>query len=181
MHWLGLYLACLFSPNIFLPALAVFSDEVYHIDYHHALFGVPQPHNTFFHRPSAHSKGSLLYSLSENGILGAINPKDGSIVWRQSLWGTDRPGAHKGLLRATAEGNTVFSAVNGALQAWDAAEGRLVWEQSYAGDATDLKVLDFGNASKGYLVLATESAATGTVTKLAADSGKILWEFQDER
>lgn len=181
MHWHGSCLAWLFFPAIFSPALALFSDEAYHIDYHHALLGVPRPHTTFFHRPSVNSKGSLLYSLSEQGILGAINPKDGSIIWRQSLVDTESPKAHKSLLRAAAEGNNIYSAINGSIQAWDAAQGRLVWEQLGTSESKDLEVLDFKEAAKDILVLTTMRPTTRIIKKLAANSGELLWEFKDER
>lgn len=181
MHWRASCLAWLFFSIIFSPALAVFSDEAYHIDYHHALLGVPQPETAFFHRPSANSKGSLLYSLSEKGVLGAINPKDGSIVWRQPLLDTECSEAHKGLLGAVAEGNTIFSAINGGVQAWDAAEGRLVWEQLGGGVSKDLEVLGLGGTAKDILTLTATRATTGIIRKLTADSGEILWEFKDER
>ena len=180
MRWYGSFVTWLLSPAIILPALAVFSDEAYHIDYHHALLGVPQAHATFFHRPAANSKGSLLYSLSERGVLGAINPKDGSVVWRQSLLETESPVAHRGLLRAAAEGNTIFSAIDGCVRAWDAADGRLVWEQSAVGESKDLKVLDVGGTATHLLALNVR-ATTGFVKKIAADSGNVLWEFEDER
>ena len=64
-------------------SLAIFVDEVNDIDFHHALLGVPSPQSTFFHRPSSSSNASLLYTLSDRLVLGAVNPKDGSLVWRQ--------------------------------------------------------------------------------------------------
>lgn len=180
MLWHRSYFAWLL-PTIFSPALALFSDEAYHIDYHHALLGVPQQHTTFFHHPSVNSKGSLLYSLSEKGVLGAINPKDGSIIWRQSLVDTESSKAHKSLLRAAAEGNTIFSAINGRIQAWDAAQGRLLWEQLDTGESKDLQVLDLKETPGNILVLTVMRPTTGFIKSLAADSGKIVWEFKDER
>lgn len=170
----------IFSITLF-PALAVFSDEAYHIDYHHALLGVPQQHTTFFHRPSPNSKGSLIYSLSEKGVLGAINPKDGAIIWRQSLVDTESSEIRKGLLGAVAEGSILFSAINGLVQAWDAAEGRMIWEQPGSGVSKDLVVLDTGGIAKDILTLTAETSSRAIIRKLAADSGEALWEFEDER
>ena len=60
------------------PAAAIFEDDAYHIDFHYALLGLPAPEATFFQKPYAGSKASLLYSISQNQTIGAINPKDGA-------------------------------------------------------------------------------------------------------
>ena len=59
--------------------IAVFADEAWTVDYHHALLGEPREETTFFHQPNPISRASLIYSLSEEGVLGAINPRDGRI------------------------------------------------------------------------------------------------------
>lgn len=181
MRWHTSFLKWLVLSTAAPLALGVFSDEAFHIDYHYALLGVPQRHSTFFHRPSASSKGSLLYSLSEKGVLGAINPKDGSIIWRQLLVDSECSEVRNGLLRAVAEGNIIFSAINGIIQAWDAAEGRLAWEQQGSGVSKDLVVLDLGGIAKDILSLTAKTTVTAIIRKLAADSGEILWELEDER
>ena len=181
MRYYASVLAWLLFLIIRSPAFAVYIDEAYHTDYHHALLGVPQRHTTFFHRPSANSKGSLLYSLSEQGVLGAINPKDGSIVWRQLLTDAESTGAHKGLLQAGVGGDTIFSSINGIIQAWDAADGRLVWEQLEAGESKDMLVLDLDGRVKDILVLNLLRGTMVTVKKLAPDSGEIQWEYKDDR
>ena len=181
MRWHASFPQWLIFSTFFSPALTVFSDEAYHIDYHHTLLGAPQQHTTFFHRPQATSKGSLLYSLSEKGVLGAINPKDGSIVWRQSLADTECSKVRKGLLGALAEGNIIISAFNGLVQAWDAAEGRLLWEQPGSGVSEDLVVSDLGGTAKDILTLTAKTTTTVIIRKLAVHSGEILWEFEDDR
>lgn len=87
----------------------------------------------------------------------------------------------KGLLGAITDGSIVFSAINGHVQAWDAAEGRLVWEQPGSGVSKDLVVLDLGGLVKDILTLTAERPTRAIIRKLAADSGKALWEFEDER
>lgn len=176
-----LFLQLLALSAIPYPTRAVFSDEAYQIDYHHVLLGTPQQHTTFFHRPSANSKGSLLYSISQKGVLGAINPKDGSIIWRQSLGDTGCSEVSTCLLGAMAEGSTIFSAVDGLVQAWDAAEGRLVWEQPDIGVPKDLVVSKPGGTAKDIFTLTAKPNATNIIRKLKADSGEILWEFEDDR
>src|SRR5579862_4536229 len=102
-------------------AAAVFADDAYHADYHHPLVGIPREHSTFFHRPQASSRASLLYTLSEKLVLGAVNPKDGVLVWRQLLKPfSNLTGPAEGFLRAGENENTVISAVGSLVSAWDA-------------------------------------------------------------
>src|SRR5271156_785894 len=83
---------------------AIFTDEAYHIDYHHALLGVPERHNLLFRRPHASSNASLLYAVSDKAVLGAINPRDGALLWRQPLGGIPLE-TSKGASFAVAEGD----------------------------------------------------------------------------
>ena len=156
---------------------AVYEDEAYKTDYHHALLGVPQSHTTFFHRPSAASKASLLYTLSEKLVLGAVNPKDGLIVWRQQL--TAGNVTLGGYLKAEEGGGAIASAVNGEVQAWNAADGRLDWGWTGAGPVKGLELL----SRKGYtdVVVLNEEGSKGVVRKLASGNGDVLWEHRDER
>lgn len=160
---------------------AIFADEAYQTDSHHALLGLPQAHTTFFHRPSAASKASLLYTLSEKLVLGAINPKDGAVIWRQRLADPAANYTTPGLLRAAEGGDTLLSAVGGKVQAWDATDGRLAWEWD-GGDGT--KVVDVAlsaESGKYVLVLSEGKASSFVVKNLAADTGETLWESSDTR
>ena len=160
-------------------AFAVYLDEAYQLDYHHALVGIPQAHTTFFHRPSANSKASLLYTLSESGIVGAVNPKDGIILWRQPLGTEGRNYRGEGFLK-TGEGlNSVFSAVNGTLQAWDAVDGRLGWEWQGRGKVKALEVSIRNGDETEILVLSQEEGSHGVVRCLVAETGVTKWEFKD--
>lgn len=157
---------------------AILADEAYKVDYHHALLGFPQAHTTFFHRPSAASKASLLYTLSEKLVLGAVNPKDGSVVWRQQLAAGNS--TQSGYLRAEEGGGVIVSAVNGEVQAWNAADGRLDWSWAGAGSVKGLELL----SRKGYtdvFVLSEEKGPKSTVRKLASGNGNVAWEHRDER
>lgn len=160
---------------------AIFADEAYQTDSHHALLGLPQAHTTFFHRPSAASKASLLYTLSEKLVLGAINPKDGAVIWRQRLVDSVQNDTTSGLLKAAEGGDTLVSAVNSKVQAWDATDGRLVWEWD-GGDET--KVVDVTPSAEGgkyVLVLSKREGSSFDVRNLAADTGEVLWESGDWR
>ena len=172
---LALLSAFLLSPTF---VSGIYEDEAYTTDYHHALLGSPQAHTTFFHRPSAASKASLLYTLSEKLVLGAVNPRDGSIVWRQQLAASNTTGG--GYVRAEEGGGAIASAINGEVQAWNAADGRLDWGWTGAGSVKGLELL----SRKGYtdvIVLTEEDLSKGVVRKLASGSGDVVWEHKDER
>lgn len=176
--WLLSPLLCsLFPPSV----SAVFVDDAYQTDYHHPLLGFPQPHATFFHRPSASSKASLLYTLSERHVLGAVNPKDGSIIWRQRLVDPASNVTGRGFLGAGEGEDTIVSAIGNEVQAWDAADGRLVWAWKGHGQLKGLEVLETQSGGKDILVLCEEEGSVGVVRKLMAATGEVLWEYRDER
>ena len=160
---------------------AIFADEAYQTDSHHALLGLPQAHTTFFHRPSAASKASLLYTLSEKLVLGAINPKDGAVIWRQRLPDPAVNYTTPGLLRAAEGGDTLVSAVGAKVQAWDATDGRSAWEWD-GGDGTKVVDITLSAESGRYvLVLSKGEGSSFVVKNLAADTGETLWESSDTR
>ncbi|KAH0538699.1 hypothetical protein FGG08_004716 [Glutinoglossum americanum] len=169
----------------FVPsAIAVFADDAYHTDYHHPLVGIPQEHNTFFHRPQASSRASLLYTLSEKLILGAINPKDGAVVWRQFLNpSSNLTSSTEGFLRAGENENTVISAVGSQISAWDALDGRLAWRNEFAdGVAKDLEVIEFedGKAKKsGKDAVVLFEGDHAVVRRISGETGDVLWEHRD--
>ncbi|KAL8728390.1 MAG: hypothetical protein Q9166_005434 [cf. Caloplaca sp. 2 TL-2023] len=156
------------------PIEAIYADEAYQVDFHHVLLGHPRPETTFLHRPSPASKASLLYSLSERSVLGAVNPKDGSVVWRQQL-------EHgSGLLKASVGGNTVISAINGTVQAWDAAEGRLVWDWRGSEETKALEVVKSDTYGQGIYVLSLKGGNKAIIRKLSEDTGAVVWEHEGE-
>ncbi|KAL9044002.1 MAG: hypothetical protein Q9214_002829 [Letrouitia sp. 1 TL-2023] len=179
MRFGALYAIALFFLQSLPLVSAIYVDEAYSSDYHHALIGAPKPHTFFFHRPTAKSKGSLLYSLSEEHFLGAVNPKDGSLVWRQQLALSSRNASRDGFL-ATFDGfDLIISAVNGAIQAWDAADGRFAWEWRFSGKVKDLKT--FGKYTKGVgIFVLTEEDNKGVVRKLSAETGSLVWQYEDK-
>ncbi|KAL8674162.1 MAG: hypothetical protein Q9168_001413 [Polycauliona sp. 1 TL-2023] len=174
MRWIAVDIVSLILFAFSCPIHAIYADEAYQVDFHHVLLGVPRIETTFVDRPSATSKASLLYTLSARSVLGAINPKDGSVVWRQQL----RDGS--GLLKAPAGGNTIISAVNGTVQAWDAADGRLVWDWTGYEDIKALEVVRGESADKGVYIVTQASATKATVRKLSEGSGALVWEHEDE-
>ena len=121
---------------LLLPfTLAVWKDDAYTTDWHRPLLGPSLPQSTFFHAPTTDSKATLIYTLSTRGILAALNPKDGEIVWRQDL----SRGNARGVAKA-GEG-VIVAAVGTNIAAFDAAKGRLLWEREVAADVIDLEIL----------------------------------------
>jgi outer membrane protein assembly factor BamB len=164
------------------PAAAIFEDDAYHIDFHHALVGIPKHASTFFQKPYAGSKASLLYTLSDNHTIGAINPKDGALVWRQA---PPAGAPAKSALRAGEDQDVVVSAVGDRVTAWSAADGRIVWENRVHGAIVeDLEILEqedgITNAeAKDAIVLL--SGASSSVQRLDGKTGRVKWTFQDTR
>ena len=174
-------LLALLAALFVLPTAALFADEAYQVDYHYPLLGPPQIHNTFFHRPSANSKAALIYTLSERNILGAVNPKDGVLLWRQRLLdqGTNR--TTRAFLRAGGGADVVISAVDENLQAWDAVDGRLVWESKSYGKIRALEVLPDVAFENDVLVAYEVDGNKVVIQRLAANTGLVKWTYQDAR
>ncbi|KAK5663156.1 hypothetical protein OQA88_6573 [Cercophora sp. LCS_1] len=155
---------------------AVFQDEVGHIDYHYELLGLPQRETTFFHKPRRDDKASLLYTLSDVGVLGAVNPSTGAVVWRQVLNGTARATGHT---RAGEGEGWVASALGGAVQGWDAVSGRNKFSAKFGGDARDLEVMELTEVDgrKDLLVLFQEGQeGQNVVRRLSGEDGRVVWE-----
>ncbi|KAI0384377.1 DUF1620-domain-containing protein [Hypomontagnella monticulosa] len=160
-----------------LPAAvrAVFKDEVGHIDYHHELLGVPQRETTFFHRPRPQEKASLLYTLSDLGVLGAVNPSNGGIVWRQLLNKNITNGG--GYLRAGEDETWLTSALGSSVHAWDAISGRNVWTLDFDGVVKDLEIMEMTeNGRKDVLALHEEDGTT-VARRIHGAEGRVVWEF----
>lgn len=156
---------------------AVFKDEVGNIDFHHALVGVPQVETTFFHRPKKDEKASLLYTLSDVGILGAVNPNTGALVWRQQIaQGISNGGGH---LRAPEGENWVAAAYGQQVQSWAALSGRNQWQIEFNGQVKDLEIMELTeSARKDVLVLFEEDGVT-VLRRLHGVLGTVVWEFRE--
>jgi outer membrane protein assembly factor BamB len=174
----------------FVSVRAIFADDAYHIDYHQALLGVPQPENTFFLRPQASSSASLLYTISHKAVLGAVNPKDGSLVWRHALAGEPVANGTSARLVAAEGDGKVISSYGPYISAWNALDGKLVWSEALASTAHFLGLEIVPNSSRGsganvadVVALAGDEHATGSskILKLAGDNGRLIWEFSDDR
>lgn len=151
-------LACLL---FFVPVLAVFKDDAYVTDWHKALIGPSLQSSTFFQRPHAASKATLIYTLTSRSVLAAINPKDGEIVWRQSLDISDYDGV------ARSGSGVVVAAVGGSIKSFDAANGKLAWSNDFSGLALDVR------ATENSVVVLFDDR---TVRMLDGKTGAVKWE-----
>ncbi|KAJ1678427.1 hypothetical protein EV182_004067, partial [Spiromyces aspiralis] len=104
---------------------AVYNDEAGVIDWHREQIGVPKLTVT-------HSWGNLshIYVATERNVLAAVEPTDGSLVWRHVLGGgpgqqIDSLHAHKDkVLTVNGDSDKV------EVRVWDAQSSRLLWETS---------------------------------------------------
>ncbi|KAJ5609354.1 hypothetical protein N7528_009921 [Penicillium herquei] len=176
--------AALFVAACVSPAAAIYRDEVNHIDFHHALLGAPSPDSTFFLKPSSASNASLLYTISDKSILGAVNPRDGAVLWRQNLSRAGSP-AGAGILRGSDGNNAVVGAAGQYISSWTAQDGKLIWENQFLdGVVADLELLELEEAgatsgTRDTLAL-IGGEGTGAVRRLDGASGTIKWEHKDE-
>ena len=180
MRFSALYLSLLVGVSLTPRSHAIFPDEAFKIDYQHALVGTPVADQTFFHQPSTSSKASLLYTLSKRLVLGAINPKDGSVVWRQRLAdNATNEASSRGFLRASSGSNTIISAVGNKVIAWDGSDGRLAWEWESEGRCQSLELLDIAGGRRDAVVL-TELDGQPKITRLNVDNGRTVWEVPEK-
>ncbi|KAK4502963.1 hypothetical protein PRZ48_006390 [Zasmidium cellare] len=158
---------------------AVFADEAWTIDYHYALLGAPKEETTFFHQPNPSSRASLIYTLSEEGVVGAVNPRDGALVWRQSLKSADIP-SNAGFLRGGEGQDVVVGGIGNKTTAWSAADGRLVWTIETPGRIEDLEILELQDASQTPGVKDTIVLTSGnspSILRVDGASGVSKWTY----
>ncbi|KAI2733918.1 hypothetical protein CBS147332_933 [Penicillium roqueforti] len=177
--------AALFFAACLSPAAAIYSDEVDHIDFHHALLGTPSPDSTFFLKPFTSSNASLIYTISDKLLVGAVNPRDGALVWRQNISrSADSPAHGAGLLRGLDGNDAVVAAVDNYIASWSAQDGKLGWEHRVSeGVVGDLELLELEDATATFGVRDTiavvASEGNGIVKRLDGNTGKTVWEYKD--
>ncbi|KAJ5803951.1 uncharacterized protein N7518_000254 [Penicillium psychrosexuale] len=177
--------AALFFAVCLSPAAAIYSDEVDHIDFHHALLGTPSPDSTFFLKPFTSSNASLIYTISDKLLVGAVNPRDGALVWRQNISrSADSPAHGAGLLRGLDGNDAVVAAVDNYIASWSAQDGKLGWEHRVSeGVVGDLELLELEDATATSGVRDTiavvASEGNGIVKRLDGNTGKTVWEHKD--
>ncbi|KAJ5280374.1 hypothetical protein N7478_005746 [Penicillium angulare] len=177
--------AALFLAACVSPVAAIFRDEVNHIDFHHALLGAPSPDSTFFVKPSSASNASLLYTISDKSILGAINPRDGALLWRQDISPSSAATGGASLLRSSDGNNAVVSAAGQHISSWTAQDGKLIWEKQFKdGVVADIELLELEEASKTSgprdALALVDGESVDFVRRLDGATGNVKWEYKDE-
>ena len=155
--------------------IAIFADEAFLVDYHLPLLGTPQARKTFFHRPSTTSKASLLYTLSNQNVLGAVNPKDGSLLWRHPLSERQNSSSAFGLVDMSDGADIIFSSVDNLVQTWDAVDGRLLWEARQEGKVKALRAITTDQTSYNVVVLVEKAGNVVEARRIAGQSGDLVW------
>lgn len=188
MRWYGILTLGAIWTTVLGPALSIFVDEAYNIDFHHALLGIPQPHTTFFHKPDASTNAALLYTLTDKGILGAVNPRDGSVVWRQSLTSQPQNNITDAYVVAGEGDGKITTALGNTVIAWDAGDGRLVWSHNIKerDNAVGLQAVPvLGSSTDGavqdiILLTQPQNRVSGhTVSRLGGDGSGERWHHTD--
>lgn len=168
---------------LLLPStLAIFADEAYEIDYHHALLGIPQEANTFIHQPHTTTKASLIYTLTDKSLIGAVNPKDGAIVWRQQLHAGVNSSA--AVFRACHDQDVVATGTDTQVAAWTATSGRLIWAEPFTeeGQIKDIRFLQLGedgSATGVRDILVLFAGAAPVVQRRDGTTGQLKWQYKD--
>ncbi|KAM3416175.1 hypothetical protein BST61_g7783 [Cercospora zeina] len=161
-------------------AHAIFADEAWDLDYHHPLLGLPKEDTTLFHQPNPTSRASLIYTLSEEAVLGAVNPRDGSLVWRQAL---SRNPSNAGFLRAGSGQGVVIAGAGRQVSAWSAADGRLAWTRAFEHDIEDLEILELSDGKEAATAKDAVVLTGGehpAVHRLDGSSGGVKWTHKLE-
>ncbi|ETN40254.1 uncharacterized protein HMPREF1541_04530 [Cyphellophora europaea CBS 101466] len=163
---------------------AIFSDDAFVLDYHHPLIGIPQSHATFFHKPQSSSNASLLYALSDKHVLGAINPKDGAVLWRQSFVDESASGQGNSYAVPGERDGQIVTGYGGKVSSWDALDGKLRWERDIGSPSTvngvQLLPLEDGASTVAQDVLVIAGGDGGqVVSRLAGTNGELVWSHSD--
>ncbi|KIW70699.1 hypothetical protein PV04_02944 [Phialophora macrospora] len=174
--------------SLLLPVKAIFADDAFHVDFHHALLGSPLPPTTFFHKPHSNTNASLLYTVSDKAVLGAIKPKDGSVLWRQSLAGQPVNNASTSYLVTAERDGQLVSGYDRTVACWDGLDGRLVWDFTVP-EGTRIGGLQAvsgsepvtGGITQDYVVLALPNDPTAhtTIVRIAGDGSEARWQHVD--
>jgi hypothetical protein len=159
---------------------AVFRDEVGDIDFHHTLVGVPLPERTFFHRPRKDDRASLLYTLSDVGIIGAVNPGSGALVWRQPLSRDNLTTSDDGGFLRVGDGENWLAAAHGSsVHAWSAMSGRNMWWADFAGTVRDLEMMELTASGEKDVLALFEEDRSVVARRLSGTTGKVVWEHRE--
>ncbi|KAL5611494.1 uncharacterized protein BROUX77_001650 [Berkeleyomyces rouxiae] len=171
----------LYGPLLALATLpqttsGIFVDEVGNIDFHYNLVGLPKPDSTFFHKPTAEANRSLLYTVSDVGVLGALLPSDGSILWRQYL-AQDGP-ERNGLLRSSEDETWIVSAYGSKVQAWNAFYGRNIWSRETGANVIDVAIANTPIDGRKDVFTLSQDQTSVVVSRLNSLDGSLVWSTE---
>lgn len=113
-------------------------------------------------------------------MLGAVNPKDGSVVWRQSLPTANTPG----ILKFGEDQDTLISASGNVVNGWSSADGKFAWSYDLGGNqVVDLGILDSVHAEAGIAkdAVVLVAGANPMVQRLDSKTGDVKWTYKDSR
>ncbi|CAK7564937.1 MAG: hypothetical protein SEPTF4163_002842 [Sporothrix epigloea] len=172
----------------------VYKDQVGDIDFHHQLIGLPQRDTTFFYRPRHDDKASLLYTLSDVGVLGAVNPSTGAVIWRHLLADDNSDSTYKehdtfgtGRVEAVEGEGWLAAGLGRSVHAWNAVSGRNVWWADFDGKVADVAVTaglaadserSEAAARTDVLALFVEESHV-VLRRLAGNDGHVVWEHRE--
>lgn len=114
----------------------------------------------------AQDEGVLYVTSGYNEVL-ALNPTDGSIIWREKVSAPSRAAP------TIKNGRVFVTTLNNNVIALNAKDGKIIWEYEEIAEATGL----LGAASPAVdesMVIAALSS--GDLVALRADTGAVLWE-----
>ncbi|KAI6250633.1 ER membrane protein complex subunit 1 [Erysiphe necator] len=172
-----LYISLILILHIIPRIGAILADDAYLVDYHYELLGLPLQETTFFFRPRKDDKATLLYTLSDLNVIGAINPGTGKLVWRQIIDNQDE----KGFIRSVDEEDAIITGVGGRVDCWNAMNGIMKWNVEFPGVIRDLQVIKTITNEKTIqkiLVLLEEEEKT-VLKLLQCDSGDLIWDLRE--
>ena len=154
------------------------------LSHRHAGGPGPTGHST----PTALVPGSIVVTVSQEGVIYGIRPSDGAILWTYATQEGTPPPPIRSTHNLLVDGPVVYFAQGGLVVALQAASGNVIWKQHlilhtlpvngaqlalddgklYVGGLWDINAATPGGPSSGRMA----------VFALQAANGSILWSYQ---
>jgi outer membrane protein assembly factor BamB len=104
---------------------------------------------------------NTLFILS-NGRLGAINKKDGQIIWEVKLKQYLSSGLSVGIGQISVEGDKIYVGTNGILLCLSTKDGSLIWKNELKGWGYNfVSLANVNNEGAAVSIKAAAAAAAG--------------------
>ncbi|KAK4048457.1 hypothetical protein OIV83_004803 [Microbotryomycetes sp. JL201] len=145
------------------------------LDLHVPFIGAPapainvtQPLHRFMHAQDAQTgrKRALLVTTTDAGVLAAVEPRNGSVAWRQR-YSADRPIAHD----ACSPARLVVSHGLARVDSVDAYYGRTIWTHQAHSQSGRVNVFCWAERNNHDVIIATDKV----VQRLSGQSGEVHW------